>query len=181
MTAPGSGTDVPPRARRTLALSACLWLLRLLTAAGLAVDAYVHADLAATYDPVTKTISQGDLFRIEAGAAALAALLLVLFGTRPLVWGYALLVAAAGLAAVLLYRYVDVGTVGPLPNMYEPLWYTEKTVSAFAEAAATITAAAGLLLALLRRARRQAPDRPMRGAHRGEAAGRHRRRPDPDR
>jgi len=122
-------------------------VLRLLTAAGLAVDAYVHADLAANYDPVTKTISQGDLFRIEAGAAALAALLVVLFGTRPLVWGYALLVAAAGVAAVLLYRYVDVGSVGPLPNMYEPGWYPEKTASAVAEATAMVTAAAGVLLA----------------------------------
>ena len=140
MKALGSGS-------RVLTLSVCLWVLRLLTAAGLAVDAYVHADLAATYDPVVKTISQGDLFRVEAGAAALAALLVVLFGTRPLVWGYALLVAAAGLAAVLLYRYADVGAVGPLPNMYEPLWYPEKTASAVAEAAATLTAAAGLLLA----------------------------------
>lgn len=143
----GSGRREPSQARRILVLSACLWALRLLTAAGLAVDAYVHADLAATYDPVTRTISQGDLFRIEAGAAALAAVLLVLFGTRPLVWAYALLVAAAGLAAVLLYHYVDVGTVGPLPNMYEPAWYPEKTASAVAEAAATLTAAAGLLLA----------------------------------
>ena len=149
----GSGPREPSRTRRVLALSACLWALRLITAAGLAVDAYVHADLAATYDPVTRTISQGDLFRIEAGAAALAAVLLVLFGTRPLVWAYALLVAAAGLAAVLLYRYVDVGTVGPLPNMYEPAWYPEKTASAVAEAAATLTAAAGLLVALRLRAR----------------------------
>ncbi|MFI8235424.1 hypothetical protein ACIGDI_42240 [Streptomyces sp. NPDC085900] len=138
---------VPSQTRRILTLSACLWVLRLLTAAGLAVDAYVHADLAATYDSVTKTISQGDLFRIEAGAAALAALLVVLLGTRPLVWVYALLVAAVGVAAVLLYRYVDVGSVGPLPNMYEPGWYPEKTASAVAEAAAMVTAAAGLFLA----------------------------------
>ncbi|MGW2831513.1 hypothetical protein [Streptomyces sp. NPDC001286] len=138
---------VPSQTRRILTLGACLWVLRLLTAAGLAVDAYVHADLAANYDPVTKTISQGDLFRIEAGAAALAALLVVLLGTRPLMWVYALLVAAAGVAAVLLYRYVDVGSVGPLPNMYEPGWYPEKTASVVAEAAAMVTAAAGLLLA----------------------------------
>ncbi|MGW1750759.1 hypothetical protein ACWCRD_35145 [Streptomyces sp. NPDC002092] len=143
----GSGPREPSRTRRLLALSACLSVLRLITAAGLAVDAYVHADLAATYDPVTRTISQGDLFRVEAGAAALAAVLLVLFGRRPLVWAFALLVAAAGLAAVLVYHYVDVGTVGPLPNMYEPVWYPEKTLSAVAEAAATLTAAAGLLLA----------------------------------
>lgn len=146
MKALGSGS-------RVLTLSVCLWVLRLLTAAGLAVDAYAHADLAATYDPVAKTISQGDLFRIEAGAAALAALLVILFGTRPLVWAFALLVAAAGVAAVLLYRYVDVGAVGPLPNMYEPVWYPEKTASVVAEAGAMLTAAAGLLLACRLRTR----------------------------
>ncbi|MFJ9906186.1 hypothetical protein ACIRVK_25395 [Streptomyces sp. NPDC101152] len=153
MSVLGSGTRVPLRERRTTALDVWLWVLRLLTAAGLAVDAYVHADLAATYDPVAKTIGQGDLFRAEAGAAALAAVLLLLFGTRPLVWVFALLVAAAGLAAVLLYRYVDIGAFGPLPSMYEPVWYPEKTASAVAEAAATATAAAGLLLARRRRTR----------------------------
>ncbi|MEU0069869.1 hypothetical protein ABZ027_10075 [Streptomyces sp. NPDC006332] len=178
MTALGPHPDTSPRVRRTPALSICLWVLRLLTAAGLAVDAYVHADLAATYDPVSRTIGQGDLFRVEAGAAALAALLLVLFGTRPLVWAYALLVAAAGLGAVLLYQYVDVGTLGPLPDMYDPLWYPEKTASAIAEAVATLTAAAGLILAVLRRARRRGP-RPE--ARRGAAEGRHRRRPGPGR
>jgi len=28
-------------------------------------------------------------------------------------------VAASALGAVLLYRYVDVGSLSPLPNMYE--------------------------------------------------------------
>ncbi|WP_145909891.1 hypothetical protein [Kitasatospora viridis] len=123
-----------------------LWLLRLVTAAALAVDAYVHADLAAGYDSINKGISQGTLFRIEAGAAALAAALLVVAGRRVVVWGYAFLVAAAGVGAVLLYRYVDVGVLGPLPNMYEPVWFPEKTASAIAEAAAVVTALAGLLL-----------------------------------
>src|SRR5690348_3679851 len=126
---------------------AALWALRLLTAAGLAVDAYVHADLASSYDYSGQGISQGQLFRIEAAAAALAALLLILFGTRQLVWAYALMVAAAGVGAVLLYRYVDVGTLGPLRNMYEPVWYPEKSLSAIAEAAAVLPAACGLLLA----------------------------------
>lgn len=157
MTVVGPGTRVQQRAW-TFSPSVRLWLLRLFTAACLAVDAYVHADLAPTYDSVTRTISQGDLFRIEAAAAALAALLLVLLGTRPLVWGYALLVAAAGAAAVLLYRYVDVGALGPLPNMYEPVWYPKKTASAIAELAATLTAVAGLVLA--RRLNRQPGARP---------------------
>jgi hypothetical protein len=133
---------------------AALWALRLLTAAGLAVDAYTHADLASTYDFSGKGISQGQLFRIEAAAAALGALLLILFGTRQLVWAYALTVAAAGVGAVLLYRYVDVGALGPLRDMYEPAWYPEKSLSAVAEAAAALLAACGLLLAHRRHRRR---------------------------
>ncbi|MGH6656054.1 MAG: hypothetical protein ACRDVE_12720 [Actinocrinis sp.] len=123
-----------------------LWTLRLLTAAGLAVDAYIHADLAATYDPVRHSISQGDLFRAEAGASALAALL-VLLTARRAVWAFAFLVAASALGGILLYRYANVGNLGPLPNMYEPLWFPEKTATAIAEAAATVTALAGFATA----------------------------------
>jgi hypothetical protein len=122
-----------------------LLALRVLTAAGLAIDAYVHADLAGAYDPVRHSISQGTLFRIEAGAAAFAALLIVVTAHRA-AWAVAFLVAAGGLAAVLVYRYVNVGTLGPLPNMYEPIWFAKKSFSAVAEAVAAATALAGFLL-----------------------------------
>ncbi len=122
-------------------------MLRLLAAAGLAVDAYVHADLAPVYDGIRGAISQGDLFRIEAGLAAAAALIVLTAGRRA-GFGVALAVAASALGALLLYRYVDVGRLGPLPNMYEPSWFTEKTVAAVAEAAATVASAAGLLHAV---------------------------------
>jgi hypothetical protein len=148
-----AGTEPGARRRRAV-LAGALWPLRLVTAAALAVDAYVHADLASSYDFTYASISQGTLFRVEAGAAALAALLLIVAGRRALVWAFAFLVAAAGLAAVLLYRYVDVGAFGPFPNMYEPLWYAEKTRSAIAEAIGTVTALAGFLLARRMTARR---------------------------
>jgi hypothetical protein len=115
-------------------------LLRLVVAAGLAIDAYVHFHLADTYDPVKASISQGDLFRIEAAIAAVTAVLVLAFRHR-LVDALAFLVAAGGVAAVLLYRYVDVPAFGPFPAMYEPLWYTEKTVSLVAEAVAAVAAA----------------------------------------
>jgi plastocyanin len=130
-------------------------VLRLLVAAGLAIDAYVHADLAPAYDGVRATISQGDLFRIEAGAAAGAALI-VLVAARRTGFGLALAVAVGGLGALLLYRYVDVGRIGPLPNMYEPSWFPEKTAAAVAEAAATVLAAGGLLWAARQRERTRA-------------------------
>ncbi|MEU3556503.1 hypothetical protein [Streptomyces fragilis] len=123
-------------------------LTRVVAAAGLAVDAYLHVDLASTYDAGAATVSQGTLFRVEAVLAALAALVVLFFRSR-LLRAYAFLVAAGGLAAVLLYRYVDVGAFGPFPDMYEPVWYTKKVVSAAAQAVATVATA--VLLALPRR------------------------------
>lgn len=121
------------------------WLLRLSTAAALAIDAYVHADLAGRYDPNrgSAAISQGDLFRLEAGVSAFAALALILTAWR-LTWTLALLVAGSALGGLLLYRYYDPGLLDPLPDMYEPSWYPEKTLAAIAEGAAVITAAFGL-------------------------------------
>jgi len=63
-------------------------------------------------------------------------------------WAVAFLVAASSFGAIVLYRYVDVGTLGPLPNMYEPIWFTEKWVAAVAEAVATVTALAGFVVAV---------------------------------
>lgn len=131
---------------------AAAWMLlplRVLTAAGLAVDAYIHADLAGAYDPVRNSISQGTLFRIEAGAAAFAALL-ILVTARRAAWAVAFLVAASALGAILLYRYVNVGNLGPLPNMYEPIWFAKKSTAAVAEAVATAAALAGLVLVSMR-------------------------------
>ena len=128
-----------------------LFLLRVLAAAGLGVDAYVHADLAARFDGNAASISQGELFRLQAGAAALAALLLVAWGRR-VAAGLGLLISASAFGAVLLYRYVDVGRLGPLPDMYDPAWYTEKSVSAVAEAFAAVCCLALLGLVLRRRA-----------------------------
>lgn len=136
-----------------------LWPLRVVTAASLAVDAWVHARLAPDYDAVIATISQGTLFRVEATAAAVAALLVLVAGRRPAAWAFALLVAAAGVAAVLLYRYVDVGRLGPFPDMYEPVWFPAKTASAVAEAVATVTALAGLVAASRQARRAPAPGR----------------------
>lgn len=98
---------------------------RVLAAAGLAVAAYVHAHLAGRYDAVTADIGQGTLFRIEAGMAALAALLVLVWRRWPsdlFAWS----VATGGLALLLIYRYADIGAWGPFPNMYEPFWFGEK-------------------------------------------------------
>ncbi len=126
-------------------------LLRLAAALGLAIDAGIHAKLAPQYDAVSASISQGTLFRIEAGAAALAVVLVLAWRRRP---GdvFALLTAAAGLAALLVYRYVDVGKLGPLPNMYEPVWFSDKVWAVVGQALAVLA-----LLPLLPRRRAARP------------------------
>src|SRR6478672_1707240 len=86
------------------------------TVVGLAIDAYVHLHLASTFDPIrTSSISQGDLFRVEAVLAIVAAVALVL-RTRRYTAAFAFVVAAGGVFAVLLYQYVDVGKIGPIPD-----------------------------------------------------------------
>jgi hypothetical protein len=134
----------PPRARTPSSGSVVRLVLRGLVAAALAVVAYVHADLASNYDGVRATLSEGELFRAEAVAASVAALVVLAVGRRT-GFGLALLVAISALAPIVLYRYVDVGALGPLPNMYEPIWFTEKTVAVVAAAAAAVLAASGLL------------------------------------
>ncbi len=48
---------------------------------------------------------------------------------------------------MLLYRYVDVGTIGPLPNIYEPTWEVPgKALSAYAEGGAAVLSALGFTL-----------------------------------
>lgn len=113
-------------------------VLRGVAAVGLAVDAVVHLKLAHRYDLVTSSVvSEGTLFRLEAVAAVVAVLLVVLWRHRAgdvFAWA----TAAAGLAAILLYRYADPGAIGPLPDMYEPIWFVDKVWALAGQAAALV-------------------------------------------
>lgn len=125
--------------------AALSWLVRLMTAGGLGIDAGIHLDLASSQPPgFGGQLSQVDLFYFEAGAAILAAVLVLATGAW-LAYAFAVLVAASALGAVVLYRYVNVGSIGPLPNMYEPFWYATKIATTVAEALALVTAGAGAL------------------------------------
>jgi hypothetical protein len=126
------------------------WTLRagltVLVVAGLVIDAYVHLDLASAYDPIkTSTLSQGDLFRVEAALAIVAGLAVILRPRRYTAL-VALAVSAGGVAAVLVYQYVNVGKIGPLPNMYDPIWYPKKTLSLWGEVGAAVAALALLVV-----------------------------------
>lgn len=138
------------------------WALIAIAVAGLAIDVYVHFHLASAYAGVrTSSLSQADLFRAEGAVAAVAAVALVL-RPRRYTAAFAFVVAGAGAAAVIVYRYVNVGAFGPFPDMYEPVWYGEKTLSAIAEIVGAVAALAvfALLHAQVRhtpRAARRAP------------------------
>lgn len=124
-----------------------VWVVRgarLLVAAGLAADAYVHVDLAGLYAEGGGQLNEGLLFRAEAAAAALAALAVLITGRR-LVLAAALVISATALAALLVSRYADLGPLGPFPDLYDPVWYPEKVVAAAGEAVAVLAATAGLL------------------------------------
>jgi hypothetical protein len=150
---PDGGMVVLMSARGRLAIQ---WALVVVVVAGLGVDAYVHFDLASAFAHVkTSTLSQADLFHVEAVAAIVAGVAL-LVRPRRYTAAFAFLVAAAGTVAVVLYRYVDVGAFGPIPNMYDPYWApTEKILSVYAEGFAALAALA-LLVLFHTRARRNA-------------------------
>jgi hypothetical protein len=116
--------------------------IRAVVVGGLIVDAYVHAKLASDYDIVEAGISEGNLFRLEA-AVATAVALLVLSGRR--VWlVVAAVVAASAVAVLLANTYLHVGSIGPLPDMYEPTWFAEKRLALVGESVAVLGALTGL-------------------------------------
>lgn len=122
------------------------WALAVVAAAGLGIDAFTHLDLAHLYRfNTTGTVNEGVLFQIEATLAVVAGLC-ILLRPGPLSAGFTLLVAGGGAFVLLLYRYVDVGKIGPVPNMYDPGWFTEKKWSLAGE---LIAVGASLVLLVL--------------------------------
>jgi hypothetical protein len=126
--------------------SAAEIVLRLLIAVTLLIDAAVHFHLAPGYQLANAGgIGQGNLFYIESGVALIVAVYLIIRGSRPAYFA-ALIVAGSAFAAVLVTTMVAVPAIGPLPAMYEPVWYGEKTLSAVAEALGAALSVAGLVL-----------------------------------
>jgi len=128
--------------------------LRVCTALALFIDAGVHIHLAPGYQAGNSAgIGQGNLFLLESAAAVLAALYVLLRGSRA-AYGTALIISLSAFAAVVIYRYVNIPAFGPIPAMYDPVWFFEKSLSAVAEAAGAILAGIGFVRA--GRARRPA-------------------------
>jgi predicted acyltransferase len=122
-----------------------LWFIRVATAGALAIDAYVHLNLASQYAESGGTINEGVLFRVESVVAVLAALVVLATG-RLAAQLAALVVAGSALTVLLVSRYADLGPIGPFPNLYDPVWYPEKLLAAYAEGTAVATALAGVII-----------------------------------
>ena len=120
-TAAGTTAAAPARVRERIA--------RAVVVVGLAVDAYVHLSMAPVMDLAAPDgIGGGNLFRLQGGAAAAVAVLLLVLPRR---WTYLLsvLVGLSALVPVLLYHFVDVPPIGPVPRLYDPLWSAEKVAT----------------------------------------------------
>jgi glucan phosphoethanolaminetransferase (alkaline phosphatase superfamily) len=149
MTDQTTHSAAAPRSRTTPAIR----VLAVVMAVLLAIDAYVHLKNASQYDSFKSSVmSEGTLFRIQ-GVAAIVVAVAVLIWPRVITWLLALLVSGSAAVAVVLYTYVDVGPLGPLPNLYENTWRAPgKLASAVAETLGVLVAIVGLVLAV--RARR---------------------------
>lgn len=122
-------------------------VLRILTALALFIDAGVHLFLAPGHQEAQPgTVSQGTLFVLEAAAALVAGVYVLIRGSRA-AYAVALVVALSAFAAVVLYRYVDIPAIGPIPAMYDPVWFFSKSLSAVAEGVGALLALAGLVRA----------------------------------
>ncbi|MHA7278458.1 hypothetical protein ACX80H_01715 [Arthrobacter sp. MDT2-2] len=139
---PGQGPDAGGEGRNQLLMIA----LRVLVGGGLIVSAVIHFQLAPGFQQAAPGgIGGGNLFRIQAVVAILAAAYVLIRGSRA-AYALAAVVALSALAAVVLYRYVQVPAIGPIPSMYEPVWYAKKTLTAVAEAIAGTLAVVGYVL-----------------------------------
>ena len=117
--------------------------VRLLTAAALAVSAYVHHDLSSSPWYAGGQLTLGALFLGQAVVAAVVALWVAVRPSRA-AYAAAAVVAAASFAALVLSTYVRLPSVGPFPVLYEPVWYADKVVAAITAGVALLGAAAGL-------------------------------------
>lgn len=127
-------------------------LLRLLVTCAFSVSAYVHLDLARGPWTADGEVTLAGLFVADAVTAVATAVWVLVRPTRT-AWAVALLVGLASLIALLLSTHVRLPGPGPLPVLYEPIWYPEKAVAAVAAGTAALGAAVGLALALPRAGR----------------------------
>ena len=123
--------------------------MRGVAAVALAVSAYIHVGLASGPLVADGQVTLAGLFTGQAVAAALAAVFVVVRGSR-LAWVATAAVGLASLAVLVVTVYVMVPSIGPFPAVYSPIWYPEKVGAAVA---AAVAGAAALVALVLHRSR----------------------------
>lgn len=134
------------------------WVVRALVVTALAVEAGLHLHLAEAMQLAAPAgIGGGTLFRAQAGIALVAGVLLLATGSR---LGYLLagVAALSALVPVLLYSFVNVPALGPIPSLYDPTWYPAKIATVIAEVVAVVLCVVGFVLAGRRRSVPMAAD-----------------------
>lgn len=119
-------------------------------AASLLLNAVIHLRLAVAFDGIPGTIaSQGDLFRAQA-AVNILVIPVVVLARRIWADAAAIAIALGGAALIVITALVplDLTWVG-LPYLFEPAYYSDKTVALVAQVVAAV--AGGGLLVLRRR------------------------------
>lgn len=138
---------------QTKSLRATVGAMRIAVIAALVLSAYIHLKYAHFYSRVGNDITQGTLFKLQ-GALAIAAAIALGVNARLIGWGGAALVLVGSFGAIMAYRYINIGAIGPLPSMYEPVWNPQgdhlKVVAAIAEGAGSALALVGLGGVLMR-------------------------------
>lgn len=125
-------------------------VIRGLVVLALLVDAGVHLWLAPQMQVAAPGgVGGGWLFRAQAVLAVAAAVYLLLRPSR-LAYLLAGAVALSAFVPVLLYTYVDVPALGPIPSMHDPFWTGPKVLSAVAEGLGVLLAGAGAWLVAAR-------------------------------
>ncbi|WP_298459865.1 hypothetical protein [uncultured Cellulomonas sp.] len=128
-------------------------LLRVLGAITLGFSGYLHLRIALDRPPLfgDGEVTLSGLFVAQAVAAAVVVVWVLVRGDV-LAWLAFAAVAAGSLVALLLSVVVRIPSIGPLPVIYEPLWYTDKYLAAISAGLAVVVALVALAL-LRRRAR----------------------------
>jgi len=120
-------------------------ILRVVGALALGFSAYLHARIASDAPPLFEDggVTLSGLFVGQAVAATVVSLWVLVQGSR-LAWLAFGVVALGSFVAVVMSTYVKIPSIGPLPVIYDPVWYTDKTLAAIAAGVATLVAAVAL-------------------------------------
>jgi hypothetical protein len=120
-------------------------VLRVVGALALGFSAYLHAKIASNDTPLVADgeIRLSGLFVAQAVAAAIVSLWVLLQGSR-LAWLAFGAVALGSFVAVVMSTYVTIPSIGPLPEIHDPVWYTDKTLAAITAGIATLVAVVAL-------------------------------------